>query len=73
METAFPGYTRTPDGGLSAYRRTDHGDLAGVTTEWLTVSPMRQAPVRLDYWASTVGGPAPTHWEVHALVQAADP
>lgn len=72
MQTAFSDFARTPDGGYVASRRTDLGERAGVTTEQLVITPLSRAPVRLDYWASTVGGPAPTHWEVHAvLAQAA--
>lgn len=59
-------FTGSPETGYEAYRVTDYGVLAGVTTEWLRISPVIYQPVHVSYQAETVGGPAPSHWWVEA-------
>jgi hypothetical protein len=63
--TAFSG---APETGYRASRVTDHGQAAGVTTETLSISPLTQSPVTLDYTASTVGGPTPTQWSLRGIL-----
>lgn len=65
-------FTGSAEQGYEAYRVTDYGTLAGITTEWLRISPVIYQPVHVSYQAETVGGPAPSHWWVEAdMVRAA--
>ncbi|MCA1814683.1 MAG: hypothetical protein LC624_12185 [Halobacteriales archaeon] len=68
VTVTFDNFTGTPEQGYRAYRVTDYGELAGVTTELLTITPLDQSTVRVEYGASTVGGPAPSSWWVHAVL-----